>query len=178
MRIISGFAKGQTLATPSNDRVRPTTDRVRESLFAILGRFDEAVVFDGFAGTGALGCEALSRGADFAYFADKHSASIALVEENLERIGATELAKVLAMPFERALTQLEHEPDVVFLDPPYDQGLAQAALETMSQAAKITTACLVVVEQSTDEEPAEHAEFDLDDERIYGSTRIRFLLRK
>ena len=178
MRIISGYAKGRSLQGPKDDSVRPTTDRVRESLFGILGDFSECVVVDGFAGTGALGCEALSRGAEFVYFFDKAPASIEVIEENLSRLEAADDAKVIGVPFIRGLARLEHEPDVVFLDPPYNKGLLLPALEALGSHPRVTARALVVVEQSTKEPPAEHEAFELDDERVYGDTRIRFLLRK
>ena len=178
MRIISGYARGQKLATPPNNQIRPTTDRVRESLFAILGSFEEAVVLDAFAGTGALGCEALSRGAEFAYFFDRAPSAVDLIAENVARVRAEDLSRIVNVPMERGLELLDHEPDVVFLDPPYNKGLAQEALDSLSSCPKITENCLVVVEQATDETPVEHADFKLDDERVYGSTRIRMLLRR
>lgn len=178
MRIISGNARGRTLAAPKDDRVRPTTDRIRESLFSILGSFDECTVFDGFAGTGALGCEALSRGATRVAFADSSPRSIELVRENIQRVDGLDRSLVLPVAFDRALALLDFEPDVVFIDPPYLQGLSQQALETMARSPQITDGSLVVCEQHVDEQPCAHEAFLLDDERVYGSVRLRFLLRK
>lgn len=178
MRIISGYARGRTLAGPSDNRVRPTTARVRESLFAIMGDFADCVVVDGFAGTGALGCEALSRGADYVYFFDKSPSSIEVIEENVGRIGAEDITRIIGVSFTKGLKVLEHEPDIIFLDPPYDQGLLAPALDALANCERITAQALLVVEQSTKEPVSDHPAFEVDDERIYGDTRIRFLLRK
>lgn len=178
MRIIAGSYKGRKLASPNDDRVRPTTDRVRESLFSILGDFSDCVVVDGFAGTGALGIEALSRGADYCYFFDPSYASILLVEENIDRVGASERASIYKVSFDKGLELLESEPDVLFLDPPYGSSLAQSALESMAKCEWVTARALVVVEQSSTDKPVEHEAFELDDERLFGDTRMRFLLRR
>ncbi len=178
MRIIGGTARGRTLATPKDDRVRPTTDRIRESLFSIMGDFHDTIVMDGFAGTGALGCEALSRGATFCYFADPSRDSVALVEENLTRIDASDRAKVLPVRFDRALEQITHDPDVIFLDPPYATGLLEAAVEAVAKCHGIGKGALLVCEQGSDETPIRHPDFELDDERVYGATRITFLVRR
>lgn len=178
MRIIAGTARGRTLATPQDDRVRPTTDRIRESLFSILGSFEDCTVFDGYAGTGALGCEALSRGATRAAFADVSADSIALVRENVSRIDASDRATILALPFDRAVARLEFDPDVIFLDPPYHQGLTQKSLEILARSPRITDGALVVCEQHFDEEPCGLEGFERDDERVYGTVRLTFLVRR
>lgn len=177
MRIIAGTARGRTLAAPADDRVRPTTDRIRESLFSILGSFEDCTVFDGFAGTGALGCEALSRGATHVAFADSAKTSIDLVRENIRRVDGLDRSTVFPVAFERAVALLAFEPDIIFLDPPYHQGLTQQALETLARSPQITPGALVVCEQHVDEQPCAHEAFSLDDERVYGSVRLRFLLR-
>jgi 16S rRNA (guanine966-N2)-methyltransferase len=177
MRIIAGYARGRRLVTPSNDSVRPTTDRVRESLFSILGDLEDAKVVDGFAGSGALGCEALSRGAARCAFFDPSTQSIELVRENLKRIDAAHLAAVSRLPFTQGLARLDFDPDLVFLDPPYHTPLAQQALDALAASPRITPGALVVIEQDIGDTPASHDAFDLDDERIYGRTRLRFLRR-
>lgn len=178
MRIISGTAKGRALAAPSDARVRPTTDRIRESLFSILGSFDDCTVFDAFAGTGALGCEALSRGATHACFSDSAARSIALIAENVRRVRAQERSIILHATFEQAVRRLDFDPDVTFLDPPYNKGLAQYALDVLAESERFTEGALIVCEQHVDETPCALSDFDLDDERIYGSVRLRFFLRK
>ena len=178
MRIISGYARGLSLSGPKNNNTRPTTDRIRESIFAILGSFEDCVVLDGFAGTGAMGCEALSRGADFVYFFDKSASSVEVVEENVAKLEGEAKTQITKVSFERGLSLLKDEPDIVFLDPPYNKGLAQLALEQMASCAQITSRALIVVEQGSEETPVEHPEYELDDERVYGSVRIQILLRR
>lgn len=176
MRIISGSARGRTLATPKNQDVRPTTDRIRESLFSILGDVRDAIVLDGFAGTGALGCEALSRGAQHCYFFDNARDSIALVRENTSRIKATDRATIINLPFARALSTIDAQPDLIFLDPPYSTALAQQALDALAQWPNLPPDALIVLEQETDD-PQGHLpspRFHLEDQRIYGRTRLSF----
>jgi len=177
MRIIAGSARGRTLATPKDSRVRPTTDRVRESLFALLGSFDESVVWDVFSGTGALGLEALSRGADYVYLSDSSRASIQIIEENVRRVDGGDRVRVLAMSYERALERLEHDPDVIFLDPPYESGLLESALTLIAKSQVIGKGALMVCEQGASEVPIRHPAFELDDERVYGGTRITLLIK-
>lgn len=177
MRIIAGHAKGRPLAKPKHSGVRPTTDRVRESIFSILGDVDNEVIVDGFAGSGALGCEALSRGAAFAYFFDSSRDSIALVHDNIERVSGQEQSLVHAGPFERGVRAITHDIHIVFLDPPYHSGLVERALHTLSKTDVLRPTALIVIEQEIDEPElvldAQH--YILDDQRIYGRTRVSFV---
>jgi 16S rRNA (guanine966-N2)-methyltransferase len=177
MRIIAGHARGRRLLAPSDDSVRPTTDRIRESLFSILGDLEGVSVVDGFAGSGALGCEALSRGASRCDFFDLSSKSIELVTENVRRIDAASQAHISRCAFTQGLANLSHEPDLIFLDPPYSTPLAQQALDALASSPRITPGALVVVEQEIDDTLATHPRFELDDERVYGRTRLRLLRR-
>lgn len=123
MRIISGSAKGRTLKAPSWDGLRPTSDRLRETLFNILGpRLDDQRVLDVFAGTGAIGLEALSRGAAGAVFIEEDRRASALVAENAERCGVSDRCVIIRLAAETALARpVPGGPfDVVVLDPPYD----------------------------------------------------------
>lgn len=177
MRIIAGESRGIILVSPSDDKVRPTPNRIREALFSILGSFEDCTVFDAFAGTGALGCEALSRGATAVCFADSAATSIEMVTENVKRVDGVSRSQIWKGTYDFALNKMDFDPDIVFLDPPYNQGLTQKALTVMADASRITKGCLVVAEQHIDEEPCAHPAFELDDERVYGSIRLRFLLR-
>lgn len=178
MRIIAGRARGLTLKGPPTDRVRPTADRVRESIFAILGDFEDAIVVDGFAGTGALGCEALSRGAALVYFFDSSYDAIEVVRENVGRIEAENHALIYKVSFERGLGLLEHDPDLIFIDPPYGRGLTLDALDALAACETVTSGAMVVVEESTESEPLQHAAFDLEDLRLFGQTRVVFYVRQ
>lgn len=178
MRIISGSARGRTLATPKDQRVRPTTDRVRESLFSILGNLHELIVLDAFAGTGALGCEALSRGAAFCYFFDPSKDSIALVKENLSRVKATDRASTQQRPMTQALpTITQHTLDLVFLDPPYHTTLAHEALQALATHHHLLAPDAIIVLEQAIEDPAlapPSPLLVLDDLRTYGRTRLTF----
>ncbi|HEX9024059.1 MAG TPA: 16S rRNA (guanine(966)-N(2))-methyltransferase RsmD, partial [Geobacteraceae bacterium] len=144
MRIIGGSARGRRLHAPPNLRVRPTADRVKESLFNILtvlaGDLAGLRVLDIFAGTGNLGMEALSRGAGHAVFIDNHRGSVALIAKNLAMLGFAERSRVLEREALTGLRMLEggEAPfDLVFMDPPYGQGLAERALEYLGSSVLI-----------------------------------------
>jgi len=178
MRIIAGEAGGRRLESPEGRQIRPTPERVREALFNILGDIDQAVVVDGFAGSGALGCEALSRGADCCYFIDPSEEAVELIEENLRRVDAHARGIILHGSFASQLAFVGDRPDLVLLDPPYESGLGDEALVAMSQAGCITEGALVVLEQEKSEPIPDIDGFDCEDWRVYGRTRISFFRRK
>lgn len=135
MRIVAGRFKGRRLAGPGREAIRPTSDRLRETLFNVLGQGTEGLrVLDGFAGTGALGLEALSRGASHVTFVDRSPAALAIVQSNLEHCGATDLAELVRADFDR----LPGHPrwrdmgpfDLILLDPPYDRTDLEGPLTT------------------------------------------------
>ena len=184
MRIIGGKYKGKALVAPGKDgggaaHLRPTSDRVRESLFNLLahgpyyGAPEGRRVLDLFAGTGALGLEAMSRGALRAVFVDDHVPSRALIRSNVEALGLNGATKI----WRRDATRLgDHkgEPfDLIFLDPPYRSGLAAAALRAARDGGWIAQGALIVLEIAADEQapPADVLGEVLDD-RKYGETRI------
>ena len=177
MRIIAGHAKGRALAKPKHKGVRPTTDRVRESLFSILGPMHDLVVVDAFAGSGALGCEALSRGAHFVFFFDNARQSIALIKDNIGRIQSEEQTQVRACTFARGLKSINKDVDLLFLDPPYHSDLVQRALDALEHHPHVRARARIIIEQEIDEPMpdfnTEH--FHLEDQRIYGRTRLSFL---
>ncbi|HEX8960645.1 MAG TPA: 16S rRNA (guanine(966)-N(2))-methyltransferase RsmD [Geobacteraceae bacterium] len=182
MRIISGSARGRRLLTPKNDRIRPTADRVKESLFNILtvmvGNLAERRVLDVFAGTGNLGIEALSRGAVEAVFVDENREAAALVKKNLELTGLAGRGRVLQMEALSALRSLEKQASpfgLVFLDPPYRQGLSGQILEFLASSALIDETSLVVIETAAREElPDRFGRLGEFDRRVYGDTAIAF----
>lgn len=155
MRIVGGRYRGRTLAAPKSQAVRPTADRLRESLFNILAHaygdpVTGARVLDLFAGTGALGLEALSRGAAFVLFVDDGTEARALLRQNVEALGAGGATRI----FRRDATKLgpAHpvEPfSLVFLDPPYGRGLAEKALAAAREGGWLTPGALIVVEEQT-----------------------------
>jgi len=156
MRIIGGRLRSRPLAGPKSQSVRPTSDRLREALFNILTHaydspIEGARVLDLFAGTGALGLEAISRGAAFALFVDDGVEARALLRGNIETLGLGGVARI----FRRDATQLgpAHplEPfSLVFLDPPYGKGLAEKALASARDGGWLAPGALVIVEEAAD----------------------------
>lgn len=184
MRVVGGALSGRKLAHVGKGapeaQLRPTSDRVRESVFNILAHAESftlegARVLDLFAGTGALGIEALSRGATRAVFVEEHPVSRALLRENIEALGLTGVTKV----FRRDATRLgPNRGDgftLVFLDPPYGRGLTAPALESASAGGWLAEGARVVVELGAEDAAPRLASFEALDERRYGETRIAFL---
>ena len=181
MRIVGGRLGGRTVAGPKSQAIRPTSDRLRESLFNILahGHGDPvagARVLDLFAGTGALGLEAMSRGARFALFIDDGAEARALMRQNVEALGLGGVTRI----FRRDATKLgaAHpvEPfSLAFLDPPYRQGLAERALASLAAGGWLTPDALVVVEEAADAAFQAPDGFTEIDRRRYDDTEFTFL---
>jgi 16S rRNA (guanine966-N2)-methyltransferase len=181
MRIVAGKFRGKQLSSPSDDSIRPTADRVRESMFNILaGRlgpvFDGVRVLDLFAGTGALGFEALSRGAAHVTFVDTGAEARGLIRDHIEAFGAGGITKLLR----RDATDLGvpgtfGKFDLVFLDPPYGQGLGELALTNIAANGWLAPEATVVFEESAETEIVIPAGFVLDDRRVYGAAAVHFL---
>ena len=181
MRVVGGRLKGRNLASPSSRDIRPTADRLRESVFNILvhaydNPIEDARVLDLFAGTGALGIEALSRGAAFTLFVDDGAEARALLRENVAALGLGGTSKI----FRRNATKLgEPNPlapfSLAFLDPPYGQGLATAALNSARAGGWLTPDALLVVEEATKAQFAAPKGFREIDRRRYDDTEFVFL---
>ena len=153
MRIITGSAKGCNLKTPKGMSTRPTSDRVKESLFSILGSDARGRVLDIFAGTGGLGLEALSRGADSCVFIDKATADI--ISANAEHTRLADRCRIFKGDVFAQLRRLEaagQEFDLVFCDPPYHHSLAHKALMALENSRLLALDAIVVVEYGGDEE--------------------------
>src|SRR5258706_11551033 len=156
MRIVGGRLGGRTLAAPKSQNVRSTGDRLRESLFNILAHgFDDAVtgarVLDLFAGTGALGLEAISRGAAFALFIDDGADARALIRQNVEALGLGGITRIFRRDATRLGAVHPNEPfGLVFLDPPYRKGLAEGALVSLRDAGWLAPDPLVIGEEAAD----------------------------
>jgi 16S rRNA (guanine966-N2)-methyltransferase len=180
MRIVGGRLRGRALAAPKSQDIRPTADRLRESLFNILAHaygdpVTGARVLDLFAGTGALGLEAVSRGAQFALFVDDGAQARALMRQNVEALGLAAITRI----FRRDATKLgaAHpvEPfSLAFLDPPYGKGLAEKALLSAREGGWLTRDALIVVEEmaATFKTPGG---FDEIERRAYDDTEFTFL---
>ena len=182
MRIISGALKGRRLHTPKGSETRPTSDRLRESIFNILiHRWPEllagARVADIFAGSGAMGIEALSRGADYAVFVEKHSAGRKLVSSNLEGLDIAMKAQVIEGDARR-LPPVDKPFDLIFMDPPYRRGLGEAALVALIKAGWLLPDTMVVLEAAADERLGIPTEFETVDRRLQGDSQVIFLVAK
>ena len=181
MRVVGGRLRGRNLASPQSREIRPTADRLRESVFNILihaygDPFPGARVLDLFAGTGALGIEAVSRGAAFALFVDNGTEARALLRNNVEALGLGGVTKV----FRRDATNLgaAHpvEPfSLAFLDPPYGKGLAEQALASLRDGGWLSKEALVVVEEAKAASFAAPDGFTELERRAYDDTEFVFL---
>ncbi|MEX3007138.1 16S rRNA (guanine(966)-N(2))-methyltransferase RsmD [Hoeflea sp. TYP-13] len=180
MRIVGGKFRGRALTAPRSQNIRPTTDRTREALFNILAHgydidFDGKRVLDLFAGTGAVGLEALSRGAAFALFVEQSAEGRGLVRANMEALGVHGRAKL----YRRDATALGSagnlEPfDFVFADPPYGKGLGERALAGAASGGWLEDNALVVLEERSDIEPGLNIQFHLVERREFGDTAMHF----
>ena len=181
MRIVAGRFRGRAIATPTHDGLRPTSDRVREAVFNILAHgmdgftLEGARVVDLFAGTGALGLEALSRGAAYCLFIETDTEARALIRRNVEAFGLTGESKI----FRRDATDLgaAGPRDVVtlaFLDPPYDQGLADTALVALTTGGWLAPGAVVVIEERVGVVVTLPAGLTEVDRRTYADTQVIF----
>lgn len=180
MRIIAGSARGRRLQSPATTNTRPTEDRVREAIFSILGDIHGAYVVDCFGGSGALGLEALSRGASEAVFFDTSRQAVQVINENIRRVGVEDRAVVFRLSFFKGLRDLlEGTPDLWFVDPPYGSDLVGKTLEALARAEdRVTQDALVVVEMPKEEQLPQFPQFIVEDCRVYGSTQVVFLRRR
>lgn len=180
MRIISGTSKGRKLVTPKSRSLRPTSDRVKESIFNILRiEMEEKVILDLFAGTGNLGIEALSRGAKKAIFVEKGRQAIRLIQRNLHQLGLEERSEIVPKDANRAigiLKQREESFDVILMDPPYEKGLIQKTLMKLKSYPIYNKESILVIEHNKREPlPDTLTGWNLIRQRKIGDTVISFL---
>lgn len=175
MRIISGSKRGLKLYTPADeDAVRPTLERVKESIFNLI-QFDlEGKVLDLFAGTGQMGIESISRGAELAVFCDNQKESLELVRKNLKKASFEEKATVKETDYKRYLRDTREKFKIVFIDPPYERGLSQKALvELGKDGSCLRDDGLCVVECKAEEKmPESEGRLQLIDKRTYGTVSV------
>jgi 16S rRNA (guanine966-N2)-methyltransferase len=181
MRVVAGRLRGRTISAPATRDIRPTADRLRESLFNILAHgygdpVEGARVIDLFAGTGALGIEALSRGAQFALFVDNGAEARALLRQNVEALALGGVSKV----YRRDATELgEAHPmppfSLALLDPPYGKGLGEAALASLREGGWLSPEALVIVEEATAAAFKVPDGFEELERRAYDDTEFVFL---
>ena len=184
MRIVSGIHRGKPLQAPTGLATRPTSDRVREALFNMLAHapwaqtcvLDGAEIMDLFAGTGALGLEALSRGARHCVFVDNLPAALKTCEVNIEKMGERERSLVMKAD----ATQLKPRPShiaprtLVFLDPPYGKDLGTMALQNLADGGWLQSGSIAVMEMRRQEPEEPVPGFTLADTRVWGDTRVDF----
>lgn len=182
MRVVGGKLRGRNLATPSDDAIRPTSDHVREAVFNWLlhgdpvARIDGGRVIDLFAGTGALGLEALSRGAAFCLFVEEAAKARGLIRRNIEAFGLTGVTKL----WRRDATDLgpagNMAPyDVAFLDPPYGKGLGEKALAALAKGGWLVPDALCVLEERKGVDVVVPEAYDVVDQRTWGDTQAVLL---
>src|SRR5690349_5747074 len=181
MRIVAGKFRGKQLSSPEDDSIRPTADRVRESVFNILAsrfgpNFDGLRVLDLFAGTGALGLEALSRGASNVIFVDTGAEARGLIRDHIEAFGAGGVTKLLR----RDATALGDAGtmgpvDLVFLDPPYGQGLGEKALTSLREGGWLKPETVIVLEEWSDVAVELPEGFTVEDRREYGAAAVHII---
>jgi 16S rRNA (guanine966-N2)-methyltransferase len=184
MRIVGGKFKGRALRAPEGGSTRPTSDRARESIFNVLAHaewappLEGARIIDAFAGSGALGLEAVSRGGAFCLFVETDAAARGVIRDNIETLQLFGITRI----HRRSATDLGPKPaglgapfDLVFLDPPYALDLVPQALDQLRQGAWITDNTLVVAETSAQEPAPAAPGWTSLDERTYGAARVSFL---
>ncbi len=178
MRIISGEMRGFKLRAPKGTDTRPTSDRVKESLFSILGYIEStSKVLDLFAGSGNVGLEFLSRGAEEAYFIDSSAESVSVIKENIKKCRVEDCTYVYKNDVLKSIDILSRKRkkfDYIFLDPPYKRGIAEEVLEKISEADILNEGALVIVEHEDGLEFEEYKGLENIDSRKYGSTGITF----
>jgi 16S rRNA (guanine(966)-N(2))-methyltransferase RsmD len=179
MRIIAGKKRGTKLLPPQGYNVRPTTDRVREAVFGSLQFvIADSVVLDLFAGSGAMGLEAVSRGAEKPYMVDSSDDSISIIKENVNKTGFEDLVEIVKKDYAKALIEFKNtlKFDIVFIDPPYESGYYQDAVRLLVEGGLIRPNGIVILE-SGEKLGGLFYGMEMFKEKKYGTTHITFLKR-
>ena len=181
MRVIAGTARSLKLKTPEGIGTRPTTDRIKETLFNVLQNHIPGSIFvDLFAGSGGIGIEALSRGASYAYFVENGKEAIKCIQDNLNFTKFSDSATLLKQDVFAALRgSIKDDVDVIFMDPPYEQLYEKRALEILSEAEYVTEDTLIVVEATLDTnfDYVERLGFEVTKEKRYKTNKHVFIKR-
>ena len=180
MRVIAGSAKGHKLVAPKSDLTRPVLGQVKEAIFNILYNVEGERVLDLFAGSGAVGIEALSRGAAHCIFVEYAKPAVACTHRNLHRCHLLEHATVFHLRVSAAIKKLNGAStsfDLIFVDPPYEQGLVKKTLDQLSTSNLLASDGRIIVEHHPHEPIGDIAGFALTDTRRYGQTHVSFLKR-
>ncbi|MCC5911984.1 MAG: 16S rRNA (guanine(966)-N(2))-methyltransferase RsmD [Clostridiaceae bacterium] len=183
MRIIAGKARGHRLETPSNLKIRPTTDRIKESIFNIIQKhLYDSIVIDLFSGTGNLGIEALSRNSNKAYFVDNSQESIDIIKSNLDKTRLRDQGEVIRGDVRVALNKIASkgvQADIIFMDPPYKKGLVIPTLEGIQSANLLKASGIIVIDHDkTEDLPEEINELIKYRSKGYGNTTVSFYKQK
>lgn len=183
MRIVAGKRKGLVIKTISENSTRPTKDMVREALFSILTNdIQDSRFLDLFAGSGAIGIEALSRGASASLFVDLNPKCVKVIKENIEKANFIESAEVYTADYQVALRKLrdkESRFDIIYIDPPYHKGYGTKAIELISEYDILADDGIIIFESDTDEEvPEEIGVFYRYNYKRYGRNRLNLFRRK
>jgi len=180
MRVLTGKAKGKKLKVPSSKKVRPTTSRVKKSIFDKLGDIEGLKVLDLFAGSGNLGIEALSKNALHVTFVEKDRTTTRLINENIRNCGFENCTKVINSDYEKALKYLkrkEEKFDLIFIDPPYHIYEKVGLLDMLNHSGTVLSSFGTVVMEHNSKLFLENLDFELETKK-YGSTNITFFWRK
>ncbi|HWQ72829.1 MAG TPA: 16S rRNA (guanine(966)-N(2))-methyltransferase RsmD [Desulfitobacteriaceae bacterium] len=179
MRIIAGNMRGRNLKTGEGLLIRPTSDKIRGAIFNVLrNKVVEAKVLDLFAGTGSLAIEALSRGAKEAVLVEESPAAWKIIRGNLEKVGVLDCTTLIHQDALRYLASNQEVFDLIFLDPPYRQGLVARVMPMLANPCRLSPAGVIVVETGKDEGlPEELGPFEIRKVSKYGDTRVWYLQR-
>lgn len=175
MRVIGGELRGKKLTAPKDDSVRPTTDRVKESMFNLISGYidEDTVVYDLFSGTGSLGIEALSRGAEKAFFCDKSKESYNITKENIASCRLNDRSRLVFGSYKKAVSEFEQKADLVFLDPPYGLDLWKDCSDMLVSQDRLNEEAVVVMEHGVENELTDINEnLSLIKEKRYGAIVI------
>lgn len=181
MRVISGKARGTKLDSIEKLSTRPTLDRVKEALFSSLQPYidENTKILDLFAGSGALGIEALSRGAKYSVFCDKSYESIKMLKQNIERTYFTEQARIINKDYKKCLKELEGQTfDIIFIDPPYHLNIAVDACEIIEQQGLLAKEGIIILEtddEQRENQKLENSKLEVYNVRKYGRVKLMFL---
>jgi 16S rRNA (guanine(966)-N(2))-methyltransferase RsmD len=188
LRVISGKYKGRKLVSVKGLKVRPTSDKLKAAIFNVLfsiesGAFKkEKVVLDLFAGTGALGIEALSRSAGYCYFIDKDAEAVSIIKKNLKSVEAEKEAKVILKDYKSGINIIKENGvklDIIFMDPPYKDNLAMQAIEDICKSGIFNDGCIIIAEHSIKEKlPERIKSFYKTTEKFYSDKVLSFYSTK
>ena len=180
MRIIGGEARGRTLHFPSGSKERPTSDFLRENLFNLLGSLQNKSFLDLFAGSGSVGLEAISRGAQGVFFVEKNKHLVEVIKKNIQTCCLDKNCRIIAGDIEFGLRDLfrkKYEFDIIFADPPYNHDLVEETLKFLSKYHVLKEDGIIVIQHSIKEKFSEPADDNIyqTDQRKYGDNALTFL---